>query len=244
MADIHVYCDESCHLEHDSQKVMVLGAVTCPRSATSKVTNALRDLRVKHGLPPGFEIKWTKVSGHKVDFYRDVIDLFFNSPALGFRALVVPDKAKLDHPAHQQTHDDFYFKMYFQLLSVLLDPKRTHAIYLDVKDTRSADKTHRLHKVLCNTLHDFDRSIIEQIELVRSHQVGLIQVADLLIGAVSYVNRELHTSDAKVALVEHVRRRSRYRLTQSTLLREKKFNLLHWVSRSELNGGEGAPPHA
>jgi hypothetical protein len=25
----NVYCDESCHLEHDRQKVMVLGAIGC-----------------------------------------------------------------------------------------------------------------------------------------------------------------------------------------------------------------------
>jgi len=27
----NVYCDESCHLENDKQKVMVLGAVWSPR---------------------------------------------------------------------------------------------------------------------------------------------------------------------------------------------------------------------
>ena len=26
----NVYCDESCHLEHDHQNVMALGAVWCP----------------------------------------------------------------------------------------------------------------------------------------------------------------------------------------------------------------------
>lgn len=27
----NIYCDESCHLENDGQKSMVLGAVSCPR---------------------------------------------------------------------------------------------------------------------------------------------------------------------------------------------------------------------
>jgi len=26
----NTYCNESCHLEHDRQKVMVLGATRCP----------------------------------------------------------------------------------------------------------------------------------------------------------------------------------------------------------------------
>ena len=29
---IHVYCDESCHLENDQMRAMVLGAVWCPAS--------------------------------------------------------------------------------------------------------------------------------------------------------------------------------------------------------------------
>jgi hypothetical protein len=30
----NIYCDESCHLENDHQKVMVLGAVWCPFDKT------------------------------------------------------------------------------------------------------------------------------------------------------------------------------------------------------------------
>ena len=29
---IHIYCDESCHLENDGMKAMVLGALWCPAS--------------------------------------------------------------------------------------------------------------------------------------------------------------------------------------------------------------------
>ena len=33
----NIYCDESCHLEHDRQKVMVLGAVWCPLEKTREI---------------------------------------------------------------------------------------------------------------------------------------------------------------------------------------------------------------
>ena len=33
----NVYCDESCHLENDHQKAMVLGAVWCPLDKTGLV---------------------------------------------------------------------------------------------------------------------------------------------------------------------------------------------------------------
>jgi len=32
----NIYCDESCHLQHDRQTVMVLGAIRCPFEKTSE----------------------------------------------------------------------------------------------------------------------------------------------------------------------------------------------------------------
>lgn len=33
----NLYCDESCHLENDHQKVMVLGAVWCPLEKAGEI---------------------------------------------------------------------------------------------------------------------------------------------------------------------------------------------------------------
>ena len=90
----------------------------------------------------------------------------------------------------------------------------------------------KLHQVLCNANYDFDRSIIDSIEQVQSHDVPLLQLADLLIGALSYVHRGLDGSPAKQALVAHIRHRSKLRLEQSSLLRAEKFNLLVWRAQS------------
>ena len=35
---VNVYCDESCHLEHDRQSVMVLGAVWCLEEKARGIT--------------------------------------------------------------------------------------------------------------------------------------------------------------------------------------------------------------
>lgn len=37
----NVYCDESCHLEHDGQKTMGLGAVVCPTRYAPLVNHEL-----------------------------------------------------------------------------------------------------------------------------------------------------------------------------------------------------------
>ena len=225
---INVYCDESCHLEHDGQAVMVLGALWCPLDKAHEVARRVREIKQRHGLPKTFELKWTKVSPAKLPFYLDVLDYFFDDDDLHFRAVVIPDKAQLRHGEFGQDHDDWYYKMYFTLLKALLDPKDEYRVYLDVKDTRSARKIGKLHDVLCNALLDFDRRIVTRLQTVRSHEVEQVQIADLLAGIVSWTNRFETGSPAKLALVQRARKRSHYSLKQTTLLREGKFNVFVW----------------
>ena len=112
----NVYCDESCHLENDRQKAMVLGAVWCPLDKTREIAVRLREIKEKHGLSPQFEVKWTKVSPAKIALYLDLVDYFFDDDDLHFRALVVPDKSLLQHESIAgQDHDTWYYKMYFYL---------------------------------------------------------------------------------------------------------------------------------
>lgn len=225
---IHIYCDESCHLEHDQARSMVLGAVWCPASHRAMLARRIKEIKKEYRLAPTCEIKWVKASPAKLDFYRAVIDLFFDEPMLHFRGLVVPDKGSLDHVRFAQDHDKFYYKMWYLLLNRLISPDDKYRIFLDIKDTRGQSKVTKLHDVLCNANHDFDRSVIQSIELVHSHDVLLLQLADLLIGALGYAHRGLETSAAKLALIEHIRHRSGLRLDLSTLPRAEKFNLFVW----------------
>ena len=118
----NIYCDESCHLEHDRRQVMVLGAVWCPLEKAHEIAVRLREIKGQYGFPLTFESKWVKVSPAQVQFYLDTMDYFFDDDDLQFRALIVPDKSLLRHDEHNQSHDDFYYKMYFDMLKVILSP--------------------------------------------------------------------------------------------------------------------------
>ena len=228
----NIYCDESCHLENDKQSAMVLGAVWCPLDKTREIAVRVREIKRKHGLSSKFEVKWTKVSPGKSQFYLDLLDYFFDDDDLHFRALVVPEKAKLVHNAFPgQDHDVWYYKMYFDMLKVILSPTDRYRIYLDIKDTRGAEKVRKLHDVLCNNLYDFSREIVERVQLVHSHEIEQLQLADLLVGAISYVNRGLRANAGKLALVERMRKRSGYSLDRTTLFQELKVNLLSWQAQ-------------
>ncbi len=229
----NVYCDESSHLENDHQSVMVLGAVWCSLEKVREISTRLREIKERHGLKPDFEIKWTKISPAKQQFYLDVLDYFFDDDDLHFRALVIPDKTKLRHTDFVQTHDDWYYKMYFSMLKVILAPEASFRIYLDIKDTRSEAKIRKLHNFLCDHVQDYERRIVERLQSVRSHEVAILQLADLLIGAVNYVNRNLQTSAAKTAVVNRLRERSHYNLTRSTLPRESKVNIFVWKAQED-----------
>lgn len=227
----NIYCDESCHLENDGHQAMVLGGLWCIQSEIQDVSKRIREIKAKHGLAPGFEIKWHKVSPAKVGFYLEVIDFFFDDDDLHFRGLVVPDKGLLDHERFDQDHDDFYYKMYFDLLKVILDPQSSYNIYLDIKDTRSQHKVDSLKNVLRTSHYDYDKQIVRRVQQIRSHEAELLQVTDLLIGALSYTHRSLSGNAGKESLVNRIRERSKYSLMNSTLMKESKMNLFVWTAK-------------
>lgn len=228
-ATYNVYCDESCHLEHDQQSTMVIGALWCPTEQAREINAQIRGIKNKHDLNARFEIKWTKVSESKVGFYTDLVHFFFENRSLHFRAVIIPNKGKLDHDKHRQTHDEWYYKMHFRLLENLLNPKGRYRIFIDIKDDWGGQKVTHLRRVLSNSLYDFSQTIVETIQIIRSEESELLQLSDLLIGAVSYVNRGLSQNTGKMKVVQEIRELSGYKLTRTTLLREEKMNIFRWA---------------
>lgn len=223
----NIYCDESCHLENDRQPTMVLGALWCPFEYVRLASHQIREIKSRHGLASAAELKWTKLSPGNLPLYMDLLDYFFDADYLNFRGLVA-SKRNLRHADFGQTHDEWYYKMYFTMLQAILNPHACFRIFIDVKDSHGAAKVRKLQEVLANSLYDFSRDIVEKVQIVRSHEIDLMQLADVLIGSVSAANRGAVESQAKNNFIATVRRRSGYSLTRSTLLLEKKFNLFHW----------------
>lgn len=236
MSLINVYCDESGHLENDQIPVMVLGALSCPADRSAATARALRRIKQKHGMghgsPGAFEVKWKKVSPAGIAFYREYLDYFFQAEELGFRGLVVKDKTILNHAQFDQSHDDWYYKMFYQTLEPLIDRQNTYHVYLDIKDTLSQRKVENLRTVLSNRLYDFTKSVVGRVQHIRSDEVEQVQLADLLIGAIAYRNRSLRGNRGKEALVKLVRERSGLSLLQSTGRARPKLNLFVWEPRA------------
>lgn len=233
---INIYCDESCHLENDNINVMALGAVWCPKNEVKNINAEVKRLKNKYGLLATSEIKWTKVGPLKKQLYMDIIDYFFDNDNLHFRCLIVPDKSKLNHQMFNQTHDDWYYKMYFNMLKAIFNPNNHYQVYIDIKDTNSAEKITKLHDICCNDIYDFSHNIIQRIQPIRSHEVQIMQITDILLGAVAYANRkfllDFRKSTTKLELIEKIRLRSNYKLTKTTLYKEDKMNIFIWDNKT------------
>lgn len=225
-----IYCDESCHLPTDGQPVMVLGALKAPADQIRGISSDLASIKERFGISAQAEVKWGKLSPKWQPLYEALVDYFFEQDSLGFRA-VVADKTTLDHGAFSQTHDDWYYKMHYLLLSHLLDRENQFRIYLDIKDTRGGPKVRKLEEVLRSRIGDYSASIVKQVQTVRSHEVQALQLADVLLGAVSYGNRPGGSSQAKRAVAALIEKRSGSRFRFNTSGSETKFNLFHWQGR-------------
>lgn len=234
----NVYCDETCHLEHDGINDMVIGAVWCPQQKLREINQRIREIKKRNGIPPHVEMKWTKISPAKVIAYKDLVDYFFDDDDLHFRALIIPDKSRLNHAAFHQTHDEWYYKMYFDMLKVILSPEDRYEIYIDIKDSHSYQRAQKLKEVCSNSMYDFSQSVIKQLQPIRSEEIQIMQLVDILIGAVGYENRvfppQFVKSPAKLEVIDLFKKRSGYVLTKTTLLRESKCNLFVWDARDTL----------
>lgn len=156
---VNIYCDESGHPEHSAERHMILGALTCPREEVRRVAEDLRQVKKKPGVWDRFEAKWTKVSPGKIELYRDLIELFFSEASLSFRVLVA-DKSALRHDHFEQTHDEWYYKMYYSLLRPLFFHDAEYRVYLDIKSTHGGEKVERLHDILATKLRDYRRVVL------------------------------------------------------------------------------------
>lgn len=209
------YCDESTHIENDKEPFMLLSFISTPYHQLALHNTALRDFKLKHHYRG--EMKWGSVSKSQYPFYADVIEYFFMTD-LQFRAIII-DKSQLKHNNYNQTYDIFYDKMYFQLLTKKIQPDAYYNIYIDIKDTHSYKKAQSLKQYL-----ERDYQNIRTLQAIQSYESELMQVADVLMGAINYKLRGLNKVIAKNKLIEKIEKHCGKPITQPSAVIEQKFN--------------------
>ncbi|MGP1625264.1 DUF3800 domain-containing protein [Prevotella koreensis] len=216
----NIYCDESTHLIHDGHPYMLLGYTSIAYPQIRIAKNEIKAIKTKHNYTE--ELKWTNVHEATYKVYAEIVDWFFMND-LEFRTVIV-DKTQIDESRPDYTFNDFYFRMYFQLLHTKVDFQDTYNVYIDIKDSCSSEKLQTLKKIM-----NYNSSI-GRFQFIRSHESVFIQLADVLMGAINY-NLRIERGDvegtviAKRKLIEKIKKHSNISLNATTPLSRKKFNL-------------------
>jgi hypothetical protein len=195
---------------------MFLGSVSCTYPQIKRHTKRINELKKEYNFYA--EIKWNNVSMSKIRFYIDLVNYFFDAD-LRFRAIGV-EKEKIKAQEFDTSYDDFYYKMYYQLLNYKVNTLYHYNVYLDIKDTLSAYKVNRLKDIL-NTKF----GVFRNVQNIRSEESVLMQLADFLIGAISYNKNNIEKKNiAKLQIIEKIEKHLRTKDLGMTNY-EEKFNL-------------------
>lgn len=221
---INIYCDESCHIKHDGNDIMVLGSISCPESLSSSINTDIINIKKSFGFSPYAEIKWSKVSKSAETFYLELVDYFFSNQNLSFRGYVARGKNEIS----KNDFDDLYYKLYYRMLEFTLDldTSDTYNLYLDKKDTIGYKKITKLKNYLNKHYH---KEIVNKAQAVDSAQIALVQLTDLLIGSLSYAHRGLNTNSSKLKIIELIENKSKEKLLSTVPLSKTKVNWFIWV---------------
>ena len=178
-----------------------IGIATLAADAACSSLAAARLPQLPHG-----EMKWGKVSNHKLNAYGRTAKAFFDDPGLlhaHFHCLVV-DTHALDHRKHNEGSREIGFnKEIYQLASKFarLYPDRLFHLYPDYRDTDQRPEDLRLilnrGRAKRGDARDWP---FRRCHFRNSKETPMIQLVDLLTGAVAWcVNGHGKVEGASVA---------------------------------------------
>ncbi|MBD5336561.1 MAG: DUF3800 domain-containing protein [Bacteroides sp.] len=218
-----IFCDESCHLQFDDSDVMCVGAIIISDEYLETYKNEIKRIKSKYGIL--HELKWNTVSRTHLTMYDELLRLFFESPIV-FRCILIKNKSNIKaHSLERDEYNRFYYSVIERLIRFSIrhnsDIENSYRVYLDLKDSHGKIKLASIHEELTAMIGTKDK--IQSMQNIRSHESQFIQLADILIGAITYRARGLNGSQAKMHIVRLIEELSGYRLDEGTEPGDSKF---------------------
>lgn len=228
MKNYDIFIDETCHLENDHLPIMCIGYIKVPtdNEVYEELKSELKQVFIKHNQ--NSELKWQKFSKSRLDFYKVLVDYFFQAP-LEFRCILVKYKDRLNHKDFNQgSHDNFYYKLIYYLLRVNNTADSKIRVFIDVKDTRGKEKLMKINEIFENEFKEV--SSFNYFQHLHSDHNIFFQLADFFIGAVAYKTRVSsgnlkEPTEHKLAFINYLEEKSGFSLDEGTEPWETKFNI-------------------
>lgn len=220
-----LFCDESCHLQHDGSDVMCIGALVMPENGIASIKSDLKDIKRKHGIL--HELKWNTVSATHLSMYDELIEYFFNSD-MSFRCILLKNKTNIKaEDMDRATYNEYYYSLVEKLIRYTVRhnnaPDSDYRVFLDLKDTHSRIKLSTIRTELETSLQG--NGHVHSMQNIRSHESQFIQMVDILVGAVSHCARGLQSSPAKLHIINKIENLSGYMLNEGTEPGDNKFSI-------------------
>lgn len=230
---IHIFADESRHV-HD--RFMVLGGISYNLMTISLITKKVQDLRNKYNFFS--EFKWTNVSDKYLNLYEELLFIFLNDKNGIFKALII-DRQKLNHKQFNQNNKEIgFYKFYYQLILNMfakdnLESNTKYVIHLDKRKTSYKLEELRFYLNI-GFSSKFKTNIIEypfrSVEVLDSKKSDILQINDLLIGAIGYYKNEYHLKKncktSKYSLIKFIQETKNIAdLGNNTKWNEKDFHI-------------------
>ncbi len=221
--DFEVYCDESgleALANKGAHSFTVIGSIWLPADKRDDLKTGLSAIKESHGIKG--ELKWNKISPSYLALYKEVLNFFFESPYIRFRAILI-EAAKADALTfHNGDVELSFYKFYYQLLHHWLFDNNEYSIFVDLKVNRNKGRLKELKRLL----EEANRtSTVIQVQALPSEQSLGIQLADVLTGLVSAKFNQKITSEAKNSLINMVEDVYLKRTMIPTSKWEEKFNI-------------------
>lgn len=204
------------------------------------------------GIQPNM-LKWTNVPsnrGHKyVNFYTTLVDAFFQFQQFNvmfYRCLIVDSTYNLAHPYYHHGDPEVGFhKLYYELIQPVLEcDKRYHVRIAERPVNRKRADLTQIQRVqiLKDALNasfrkrcpSFTGNIVDSVDIRKAADRRLIQLADVLTGAVGFHWEELHQNVnsgkglVKAFLANYIAQKMNSKdLCFTTLSSDRKFNIFH-----------------
>jgi hypothetical protein len=219
-----IYCDESgleAINDKSAHKYCAIGGIWIPEQYRPILKEKINS--IKHEYNIYGELKWNKVSPFTIQCYKDVIDYFFSTPRIRFRAIII-ESSKIDNNVFNNGDAELgFYKFYYQLINHWITENNEYRIFLDHKINANKDRVNELGKILQNSNINAN---VKYAQAIHSHESVAIQLADILTGIVFAKFNKKTTSPAKLELIELVEKHLCKEIQETRRL-EEKFNVFN-----------------
>ena len=199
-----------------------IGGLSVPTEKRAELKARINALKIQFEVLG--EIKWGTVSTSKLQFYLELVDLFFSYSDLCSRVVVI-DASKTRNKVFNDNDQELgYYKFYYQLLYHWLSWDNSYRVYTDQKTNRDKKRLQELRRIV-NIQFPISSPILS-IQAIDSKESVILQMQNVLMGAIGYKYnyKGMGKSSAKEAVVERIEQHL-HRSIGRTSAAVQKFNV-------------------